>query len=81
MEHQKPVFLVDGCFTNLLEDFEMYDMGDLLDRCSSPKDLKSKLQNLGDKIEYTFKNSLLIKRQQTIFQMKTGFLKLILKMG
>lgn len=67
MEHQKPAFLVNGCFTNLLEDFEMYDTGDLLDRCSSPKDLKSKLQKLGDKIEDTFRNSLLIKIQRTIF--------------
>lgn len=52
----------------------MYDTGDLLDIYSSPKDLESKQQKLGDKIEGTFRNSLLIKRQQTIFQMKTGYL-------
>lgn len=62
------------CFTNLSEVFEMYDTGDLLDIYSSPKDLESKQQKLGDKIEGTFRNSLLIKRQQTIFQMKTGYL-------
>lgn len=62
------------CFTNLLEVFETYDTGDLLDVYSSPKDLKRKQQKLGDKIEGTFRNSLLIKRQQTIFQMKRGYL-------
>lgn len=62
------------CFTNLSEVFEMYDTADLLDIYSSPKDLESKQQKLGDEIEGTFRNSLLIKRQQTIFQMKTGYL-------
>lgn len=52
----------------------MYDTADLLDIYSSPKDLESKQQKLGDEIEGTFRNSLLIKRQQTIFQMKTGYL-------
>lgn len=59
MEHQKAE---NWCFMDLLEVFEKYDMGKLLDTYSSPKALKRKQQKMGDKREGSFTNSLLIKR-------------------